>query len=181
MATLSVGGSVGGKRPLDHDIPLIPFIDFLLCLIAFLLVTAVWSQMAQLSASALVPGKDEQPIADVRPKMLHVRIKDSRFELEWRREGTVFTNGVVERRPILVADGQPRYPELANRLAEEWRHNGEHRAASDPRQDIAVVHASNTLPYADLAAVMDALHAPKRWSTASNAEVPAFSVSFAAD
>lgn len=33
-------------RP-NHEIPLIPFIDFLLCLVAFLLVTAVWSQMAR--------------------------------------------------------------------------------------------------------------------------------------
>ena len=54
MAGIDVGGG-GGKRPTNHEIPLIPFIDFLLCLVAFLLVTAVWSQMARINADARVP------------------------------------------------------------------------------------------------------------------------------
>ena len=39
MAGIDVGGGHGGKRSLNHEIPLIPFIDFLLCLVAFHLVT----------------------------------------------------------------------------------------------------------------------------------------------
>jgi biopolymer transport protein ExbD len=35
MAGIDVGGH-GGKRATNHEIPLIPFIDFLLCLVAFL-------------------------------------------------------------------------------------------------------------------------------------------------
>jgi len=63
MAGIDVGGGHGGKRATNHEIPLIPFIDFLLCLVAFLLVTAVWSQMARINADARVPGppKDEPP------------------------------------------------------------------------------------------------------------------------
>ena len=49
MAGIDVGGGHGGKRSTNHEIPLIPFIDFLLCLVAFLLVTAVWSQMARIN------------------------------------------------------------------------------------------------------------------------------------
>jgi hypothetical protein len=56
MAGIDVGGGHGGKRNVNHEIPLIPFIDFLLCLVAFLLVTAVWSQMARINADARVPG-----------------------------------------------------------------------------------------------------------------------------
>jgi biopolymer transport protein ExbD len=48
MATIQVG-SAGGKRPVDHEIPLVPFIDLLLCCVMFLLVTAVWSQMGRFS------------------------------------------------------------------------------------------------------------------------------------
>ena len=29
--------SGGGKKSVDHEIPLVPFIDFLLCIVAFLL------------------------------------------------------------------------------------------------------------------------------------------------
>ena len=36
MAGIDVGGGHGGKRATNHEIPLIPFIDFLLCLVAFL-------------------------------------------------------------------------------------------------------------------------------------------------
>jgi len=49
MAGIDTGGGHGGKRATNHEIPLIPFIDFLLCLVAFLLVTAVWSQMARIT------------------------------------------------------------------------------------------------------------------------------------
>lgn len=50
MASITVGGSHGGKRPIDADIPLVPFIDLLLCCVMFLLVTAVWSRLSQLEA-----------------------------------------------------------------------------------------------------------------------------------
>src|SRR5206468_10143020 len=36
----------GGKKPLDAAINLVPFIDLLSCCISFLLITAVWSQLA---------------------------------------------------------------------------------------------------------------------------------------
>ena len=45
MAGISVS-SGGGKRAVDHEIPLVPFIDLLLCCIMFLLVAAVWNQLA---------------------------------------------------------------------------------------------------------------------------------------
>jgi biopolymer transport protein ExbD len=38
----------GGRRPVDAEINLVPFIDLLCSLIAFLLLTAVWAQVASL-------------------------------------------------------------------------------------------------------------------------------------
>ena len=55
MAGIDVGGG-HGRRSVNQELPLVPFIDFLLCLVMFLLVTAVWSQMARLNADAQVPG-----------------------------------------------------------------------------------------------------------------------------
>ena len=71
MATIVIGGS-SSRRELNHELPLVPFIDFLLCIVAFLLVTAVWSQMARLDADAKVPGDPTTPAPDVAPAELHV-------------------------------------------------------------------------------------------------------------
>src|SRR5512140_1233468 len=43
---VSLGPVKGGKRPLDAELNLVPFIDLLVCCICFLLLTAVWVQLA---------------------------------------------------------------------------------------------------------------------------------------
>jgi biopolymer transport protein ExbD len=40
-----------GKKPLDAQINLVPFIDLLSCCISFLLITAVWTQLARMDVS----------------------------------------------------------------------------------------------------------------------------------
>jgi biopolymer transport protein ExbD len=51
-----MGGGHGGKKSVDSEIPLVPFIDLLLCCVMFLLVTAVWNQLARLNANQQQPG-----------------------------------------------------------------------------------------------------------------------------
>jgi biopolymer transport protein ExbD len=59
----------GGKRSLNASLNLVPYIDLLTCMVAFLLITAVWTQLAQLKLSQRVPGtedgKDEKPMAKI--------------------------------------------------------------------------------------------------------------------
>src|SRR5262245_47120565 len=43
-------GGKGGKKSLNADLNLVPYIDLLTCMVAFLLITAVWSQLARLEA-----------------------------------------------------------------------------------------------------------------------------------
>lgn len=50
-----------GKRPLDASLNLVPYIDLLTCMIAFLLITAVWTQLAQLKTSQRSPGPGDEP------------------------------------------------------------------------------------------------------------------------
>jgi biopolymer transport protein ExbD len=64
MAGISAGGGHGGKKNVDHSIPLVPFIDLLLCCVMFLLVTAVWNQLARINANQQQPG---QPQMDTPP------------------------------------------------------------------------------------------------------------------
>ena len=55
----------GGKKPLDAQINLVPFIDLLSCCISFLLITAVWTQLARMDVQQKGQGAagatDEKP------------------------------------------------------------------------------------------------------------------------
>jgi biopolymer transport protein ExbD len=167
MAGIDVGGH-GGKRPTNHEIPLIPFIDFLLCLVAFLLVTAVWSQMARINADARVPGppQPDEPKDPPKEKQLHVEMKgEQKFQLVWKEGNTVVNTIDIDRKKIV----------------DEWNANGSHKAASDTKLDQSVLHTDNSTPFADVIAVIDAIYTPKRdftWAGKTE-KVPAFNVTFA--
>lgn len=74
-----VGGS-GGKKPVDADIPLVPFIDLLLCCIMFLLVTAVWNQLASLEASQSTGAIDDPRVSPSDPELV-LGIDERGYEL----------------------------------------------------------------------------------------------------
>jgi biopolymer transport protein ExbD len=185
MAGIDTGGGHGGKRSTNHEIPLIPFIDFLLCLVAFLLVTAVWSQMARINADARVPGppSNEQPEEIKKEKQLHVEMRGERkFQLVWKEGSTVVNTIDVPRKKVPVGDsGDFTYPDLAKKVEEEWKANGSHRAPTDKKFDKAVLHTDNTTPFSDVIAVIDAVYTPQRdFSFAGKSEpVPAFNLTFA--
>jgi len=44
-------GGKGKKKSLDSELNLVPFIDLLSCLISFLLITAVWTQISSLKVA----------------------------------------------------------------------------------------------------------------------------------
>ena len=54
-------GGKQNKKPLDAELNLIPFIDLLVCCICFLLITAVWSQLAHIEVQQKATGKAETP------------------------------------------------------------------------------------------------------------------------
>ena len=50
----------GGKKALDAELNLVPFIDLLSCCISFLLITAVWTQIAGLQVASSGGPPDQQ-------------------------------------------------------------------------------------------------------------------------
>jgi biopolymer transport protein ExbD len=184
MATLDVGRA-SNRRALNHDLPLVPFIDFLLCIVAFLLVTAVWSRLSVVDASALVPRDQKHPPkTEELPAALHVDMRPSNeFVLTWRRGNTVVSEERVPRLEVGHADGQVRYPALADAVSKTWSATGIHRSATDPERDRAIVHSGNAAPFDDVVATMDAIRAVRRTSNSSvrSRDPAAFDVIFAAD
>lgn len=188
MAGVSVDeGGKGGRKPLDAEINMIPMIDLLMCLIAFLLLTAVWSTMARVNANANVPGppNPDNPVQDVNPELwLHVTVQEDQFVLAWKRGSVVESDLKVPKRPIVVNAGtateQIKYEELADRIKTEWEARGSHRDAGDAKIDQAVLHTDNRTPFKELIAVIDAIYRPKRAFPGGKAgeTFPALNVTF---
>ncbi len=83
MASIDSGGGHGGKKSVDQELPLIPFIDLLFCCVMFLLATAVWNQLARINANQRVPGQaqtQDQPEEDERVKLI-LQIQNSGYVL----------------------------------------------------------------------------------------------------
>lgn len=175
MAGLDIAG--GSKRASNHQLPLVPFIDFLLCLVMFLLVTAVWSHMARLAADASVHGLDEG--ATPSEPELHVSLGERTFELTWRVGQTVVSSVAVPRRLVEI-DGAITYPDLITALEREWQARPTPAVSHASAPNRAVLHARNDAPFAELSAVLDALHAPTRDVVVGTTTrpLPAFQISF---
>ena len=180
MAGIDTGAPGSGKREVNRDLPLIPFIDFLLCMVSFLLITAVWSQSARLEADAQVPGDETRPGGE-RVRELHVKVRPNTFKLEWRQADTVLEMTDVPRKAVMV-DGHPSYPDLARVVGAEYANHGVHRSPADPKPDLAVLHADNATSYGELIAVMDAMYATKKQGASTTTPTRrAFNVAFAVD
>ena len=54
------GGGAPRRKAVDADLNLVPYIDLLTCMVAFLLITAVWTQLARLGVDQHGPGPGEQ-------------------------------------------------------------------------------------------------------------------------
>lgn len=185
MATIGTGAGArgNGRRPMNHDLPLVPFIDFLICLVVFLLAQAGFANIARLQSNANVPGRPSE-LPEATAKRLHIEVQDQRFHITWRSGATVLTSNDVPRQVVLEGRGDRRYPELAQFLTRDWQENGMHQSPSDLGLDEAVLHVQNSAPYEDVIAVLDALRAPRRaiLKDPLHAEQACvFAVSFAAD
>src|SRR6478609_678649 len=180
MATIDSGSDTGrARRTVNHQLPLVPFIDFLICLVVFLLANLGFANIARLQSSALVPGKPSDKPAPER-KRLHVELKNQRFHVTWRTGATVVASDDVPSQVVIEGRGDRHYPELARFLDRSFRANGMHQDPSDPELDEAVLHVQNSAAYEDVIAVLDALRAPQR-AVPRSAQPSVFAVSFAAD
>jgi biopolymer transport protein ExbD len=142
MAGISAGGGHGGKKSVDHSIPLVPFIDLLLCCVMFLLVTAVWNQLARLDANQQQPG---QPQVDTPPPE-EPQIK---LILQVQNSGYVLATTAGERTEIPKSGDAYDMEELLKKLKER-------RELEPNRKDITVA-PEDGVQYVDVVAAMDAV------------------------
>lgn len=135
MAGIQVG-SAHGKRPVDHEIPLVPFIDLLLCCVMFLLVTAVWNRLAVVETPLDAAGDPTAAVPPTEHETLSVYV---------HAEGFVLASPMGDRLEIARDDGL-----AALRTALRARRGV---AASDTELEVI---ADDGVLYAEVIATMDA-------------------------
>jgi biopolymer transport protein ExbD len=100
----------GGKKPLDASINLVPFIDLLSCCISFLLITAVWTQLARMDVTqkskAPSGAVDEPPTPSVT------------LTLFINSDGYIFSKSTGESTPIEKKGDEYDYVKLAEVMAQ---------------------------------------------------------------
>jgi len=80
-----------GKKPIDFELNLVPFIDLMTAMISFLLITAVWTQVAKIDVkqSPNMPSEDSTPPPPDEEKLsLTVLIKGTGYTIT-KKGGTV--------------------------------------------------------------------------------------------
>lgn len=132
MASISTGSGAHGRKSVDSEIPLVPFIDLLLCCVMFLLVTAVWNQLAAVETSTpSTAPRSDQPVdtpLDEPPTYLELTRTDASIS---------FGDGTSTRVGL-------------DALAEALEHvNG---------ADVIELHPDDDVPHATVVDVLSSLH-----------------------
>ncbi|MEM1418538.1 MAG: biopolymer transporter ExbD [Myxococcota bacterium] len=140
MGGIDTGGGHGGKKSVDQEIPLIPFIDLLFCCIMFLLATAVWNQLARISANQQSPS----PNPNAEPQEPDDRVK---LILQVQNSGYVLASSAGDN--ITIPKNGDAYD------MEELRAKLQQRRQMEPnRRDITVAPEDGVM-YEDVVGAMD--------------------------
>lgn len=140
MGGVSVGGGGhGGKKSLDSEIPLVPFIDLLLCCVMFLLVTAVWNRLARLEANQQIPGNPNPSDPPPEPSI--------QLYLQVTSTGYVIASSVGERIEVPMNGEDYDMDTLRTRLQE--------RRAAEPNRHDLIVAPEDGVVFEDVIAAMD--------------------------
>lgn len=161
-ASIQDSGGSRGKKALDAELNLVPFIDLLCSLISFLLMTAVWTQIARLElkqGNAAPPDPNASPTPPQEMVDLRVEVHEKGF--------TIVENNKVEipipctaaecskithtkdkdGKDVEVVDSNYDYTTLAQKLKEE-------KDKFKDQKSLVVVLADG-VPYNEMIKTMD--------------------------
>ncbi|MEL7369798.1 MAG: biopolymer transporter ExbD [Myxococcota bacterium] len=135
-----VPGGRGDKKAVDFQLNLIPFIDLLSVLISFLLMTAVWTQIARIEVRQQpnLPAEDTPPEEEKEQLKLTVLIKGTGYTVSKK-------NAIVKE----IDKSGDQYD--ATTLAEVLKNV----AAEHPENHDVIITAEDKVPYQELITVMD--------------------------
>jgi biopolymer transport protein TolR len=130
-----------GRKPVDVDMNLVPFIDMMSVLVAFLLLTAVWTNLAQINIKPGGLGQDTELRTEPPPVNLSVLIA---ADGHW----------------IGITTGQPRKIDKVGEeynfeaLAEALQYYKKESGVFNERDDVEIA-AEDTVDYQTVISTMD--------------------------
>jgi len=139
--SVSVEGGKGRGKSMGVELNLVPFIDFMSCLIAFLMIAAVWTQIASLdveqSISNTPPDVIEQPeTPPVPPLTVHVKA-----------EGHWIGRKVEEGIQVPKAGETYDYTKLEELMKKDHE--------TYPVEEMVVINTDDGVPYEEMVKVLD--------------------------
>lgn len=134
---MAMPATKGGRKSLDAAINLVPFIDLLSCCISFLLITAVWVQLASVPVAH---GGQGGPGGDP---------PDVSLTLQVSTDGFVLKRSTGEETPIATDSGRTDYAALKDVM------QGLKREL--PRKEDITVQAEDRVAYDRLIRTLDVL------------------------
>ncbi len=130
----------GGKKALDVEFNLVPFIDLLSCCISFLLITAVWTQISSLQVSSSGGPPDVQKQESTI---------DVKLLLTEKGYSLTMAGAAIDIPKVNGKDGSPAYDRKT--LSEKLKT----LKASLPDQSAITVQPEDAVAYADLVETVD--------------------------
>lgn len=135
--SVDTGGNKSGKKSLNAELNLVPYIDLLTCMVAFLLITAVWTQLARLQ----VQQKGQGQAGEETPPEMQVKIV-----ILVNQEGFNLVVG-PDQTPIPKKGSDHDFEKLAAELKKA--------KASHPDKNDAQVASEDTIKFDTLVRAMD--------------------------
>jgi len=136
----------GGKKALDAAINLVPFIDLLSCCLSFLLITAVWTQLARMDVTQ--KGQGAAGASDEKPPEATVQLT-----LFVDKDGYTFAKSTGETTPIAMKGEDYDYTRLADILKDA-------KTAYPDKNDITI-KSDDTVLYDKIIKTMDVVISAK--------------------
>ena len=129
----------GGKKALDAAINLVPFIDLLSCCISFLLITAVWTQLARMDVQQKGQGAAGAENENKDPQV--------QLTLYIDKDGYTFAKSTGESTPIPMKGEDYDYAKLGEVL-------GKARTDHPDKTDITI-KSDDSVIYSKIISTMD--------------------------
>lgn len=153
MAGVSTGNNTKGRKSVDQEVSMVPFIDLLIVTISFLLVTAVWTSMARVPTNTQLPDRNGAQVKEERAA-LRVKIgNDGRAVLQWQKGTKIDDVETVEVSKLADAMKRAYFTGLA------MGH------VTEPKKDElganAILAVPANMPMRDVTEVMDAIRSAR--------------------
>ena len=109
-----MGAAIGAddKKSVNVELNIVPFIDLMSCLTAFLLVTAVWVNIAQINIQPKGKSREQKVTEEEPPVQLSVLIQADKI---WIGLSRINEFQSIDK----LAEGQQNWDEFENKLREQ--------------------------------------------------------------